>query len=332
MKTNPGMQNAAISINGVSKRFGQTNAVSDLTFDVPQGSLMGFLGPNGAGKSTTIRMIMSIIYPDAGQIEVLNESALSAKLRIGYLPEERGLYRKMKVVEFLTYIAKLKGMKARDLPSLIDHWLKRVELPDVANQRCETLSKGMQQKIQFLAAVMHEPDLLILDEPFSGLDPVSMVLLRDLITDFHEQGRTILFSTHVLHQAEQICDRIILINHGATLLEGTLDQINARFDPRTIEARPKNIHADLASIQDVRETNLSQNGSVEVHLNSQADPYDVLQRIVAEHPMHSIGLRRPSLEEIFVDQVRNDQGQEAAAHARAGFAQNEVGSIMEHTP
>ncbi len=324
------MHEAAISVNNVSKRFGRTQAVKDLTLAVPQGSLMGFLGPNGAGKSTTIRMIMSIIYPDTGQINVLGDSAMAAKFRIGYLPEERGLYRKMKVIEFLSYIAKLKGAPTRGLADRINQWLERIELPGVARKRCETLSKGMQQKIQFLAAVMHEPELLILDEPFSGLDPVNMVLLRDLITDFHQQGRTILFSTHVLHQAEQICDRIILINPGSTLLHGTLDEINTQFDPRTIEARPIDIRADLKSTAGVREVHPSQNGSFEIHLHDGADPHQVLQQLVAQHPMHAIGLRRPSLEEIFVELVRDDQGQEAAAQARAGFSQTDRGAILEH--
>ena len=324
------MTEAAISINGVSKRFGHTQAVKDLALSVPRGSLMGFLGPNGAGKSTTIRMIMSIIYPDAGSIEVLGGSALSAKLRIGYLPEERGVYRKMKVREFLTYIAKLKGARTHGLANHIDHWLKRVELPNVGRQRCETLSKGMQQKIQFLAAVIHEPDLLILDEPFSGLDPVNMVLLRDLIKEFHEQGHTILFSTHVLHQAEQIFDRIILINHGSTLLDGTLDEINARFDPRTIEARPKELNVDLTPIEGVQETHLMESGALEISLYPDADPHVVMQRMVSQHPMHSIGLRRPTLEEIFVQLVRDDEGQEAAAAARAGFSQAQDGLTVEH--
>ncbi|MCZ6543106.1 MAG: ATP-binding cassette domain-containing protein, partial [Planctomycetota bacterium] len=195
------MADSSITLRGVNKSFGSTHAVRQLDLDVPRGSLCGFLGPNGAGKTTTIRMIMSIIYPDSGSIEVLGGNALKSKDRIGYLPEERGLYRKMRVGEFLQYLTKLKGVRRRDLSTYIQRWLERIDLPDVYRKKCEELSKGMQQKLQFLATILHEPDLLILDEPFSGLDPVNMRLVRDLIREQHEAGRTIIFSTHVMHQA-----------------------------------------------------------------------------------------------------------------------------------
>ncbi len=208
------MTDASIELRGVSKSFGATRAVRDLDLVVPSGSLCGFLGPNGAGKTTTIRMIMSIIYPDSGSVEVLGGSALKSKDRIGYLPEERGVYRKMRVGEFLQYIATLKGVDRAGLATHIKTWLERVALPDVYRKRCEELSKGMQQKVQFLAAIMHDPELLIFDEPFSGLDPVNTELLNRLIREQHEQGKTVIFSTHILHQADLICDRIFLINHG----------------------------------------------------------------------------------------------------------------------
>ncbi|MCH8165556.1 MAG: ATP-binding cassette domain-containing protein, partial [Planctomycetes bacterium] len=163
------MADSSITLRGVNKSFGSTHAVRKLDLDVPRGSLCGFLGPNGAGKTTTIRMIMSIIYPDSGSIEVLGGNALKSKDRIGYLPEERGLYRKMRVGEFLQYLTKLKGVRRRDLSTYIQQWLERIDLPDVYRKKCEELSKGMQQKVQFLAAILHEPELLILDEPFSGL-------------------------------------------------------------------------------------------------------------------------------------------------------------------
>jgi ABC-2 type transport system ATP-binding protein len=184
---------AAIELKHISKSFGDTNAVQELDLHIPQGSMCGFLGPNGAGKSTTIRMIMSIIHADSGSIEVLGTNALESKDRIGYLPEERGVYRKMKVCKFIEYIANLKGMYGSSLRKIIPEWLERIELADVENKKCEELSKGMQQKVQFLAAIIHEPELIILDEPFSGLDPVNARVIGNVINELHKEGRTILF-------------------------------------------------------------------------------------------------------------------------------------------
>ncbi|MGH7536089.1 MAG: ABC transporter ATP-binding protein, partial [Gemmatimonadales bacterium] len=274
-------------------------AVRDLDLDVPRGSLCGFLGPNGAGKTTTIRMIMSIIYPDAGSVEVLGGSALRSKDRIGYLPEERGLYRKMRVGDFLVYLARLKGRDPANLRAHVQSCLDRVALPDVMGRKCEELSKGMQQKVQFLAAVLHDPELLILDEPFSGLDPVNAQLLQDLIHELHQQGRTIIFSTHVLHQAEQLCDRIFLINKGVKLLDATLDEIRKRYDPRTIVAEPLNGSA-----------------AIEVELEEGADPQSVMSGILARGAMRSVELRRLTLEEVFVRVVHRDAGADAAEAAR----------------
>ena len=195
---------AAVLLKGVTKTFGRTTAVDHLDLVVPRGALYGFIGPNGAGKTTTIRMIMSILFPDSGELSVLGHpSALDAKDRIGYLPEERGVYRKMRVGAFLTYMGRLKGVNEAELPARVRRGLERVGLADCERKRCEELSKGMQQKVQFLAAIIHEPDLLILDEPFSGLDPVSARSLRELILEEHRRGATILFSTHVMPHAEE---------------------------------------------------------------------------------------------------------------------------------
>ena len=224
----------AITLDQVTKRYGTLTAVDGIDLSIPRGSLCGFLGPNGAGKSTTIRMIMSIIYPDSGSISVMGGSALDRKDDIGYLPEERGLYRKMRVGEFLRYIARLKGMNGKDLNRRVEDWLERMELPGVQRKRCQELSKGMQQKIQFIASVINDPELVILDEPFSGLDPVNARLLGNTVRELHESGRTIIFSTHVLHQAEQICDRVIMINRGRMVLDGSIDEIRRKFDPRTV--------------------------------------------------------------------------------------------------
>jgi ABC-2 type transport system ATP-binding protein len=311
------MAEASIELSGVNKSFGDTRAVRDLDLVVPQGSLCGFLGPNGAGKTTTIRMIMSIIYPDAGQVRVLGGNALRSKDRIGYLPEERGLYRKMKVGEFLAYIAKLKGMHRPNLMAYVREWLDRVELADVDRKRCEELSKGMQQKVQFLAAIIHEPELLILDEPFSGLDPVNAELLNRIIREQHDLGRTVIFSTHILHQAEQICDRIFLINKGVKLLDASLDEIRRQFDPRTIVAEPLDGQADLNRIHGVHEArSMHDKGALELDLDEGADPHEVMRLVLEAHPMRSIELRRLSLDEVFVQLVLQDEGSDAADRAR----------------
>ena len=309
------MTDLSIVIRGVNKSFGATRAVRDLNLDVPRGSLCGFLGPNGAGKSTTIRMIMSIIYPDSGSIDVLGSSALANKDRIGYLPEERGLYRKMRVGEFLEYMARLKGMDGRGLSSRIMQWLERVELPDVHRKRCQELSKGMQQKIQVLAAIIHDPELIILDEPFSGLDPVNSELLKNLISELHQQGRTIIFSTHILHQAEQICDRFFLIHRGVKLLDATLPEIRARFDPRTILVEPLN-GLSLERIPGVVHAAAAENGRIELETADAVDPQMVMREIVTRGPIRSIELRRLSMEEVFVRMVRTDAGADAAAQAK----------------
>jgi ABC-2 type transport system ATP-binding protein len=305
---------STIVIRGVNKSFGRTHAVRDLNLEVPRGSLCGFLGPNGAGKSTTIRMIMSIIYPDAGSIQVLGGSALASKDRIGYLPEERGVYRKMRVGEFLEYMGKLKGVPRNDLTQRVGRWLERVGLLASQRRRCQELSKGMQQKIQFIASVIHDPDLLILDEPFSGLDPVNAQLMNQLMGEMHEQGRTIIFSTHVLHQAELLCDRIFLINHGVKLLDDSLANIWRRFDPRTIVAEPLDHELDLSAIPGVASVRKPDeaNGKRELLLQSGADPQGVMRSILTLHPMRSIELRRITLDEVFVQMVMRDEGVQAA--------------------
>ena len=315
------MSEASIALRGVSKSFGSTHAVRDLDLDVPRGSLCGFLGPNGAGKTTALRMIMSIIYPDSGSIEVLGGNALRSKDRIGYLPEERGLYRKMRVGEFLEYMARLKGVRRRDLASYIQERLTQLELPDVYHKKCEELSKGMQQKVQFLTAILHDPELLILDEPFTGLDPVNTELLNRLIRNLHDQGRTIIFSTHILHQAEQICDRIFLINHGVKLLDATLEEIRERFDPRTILAEPLEGRPDLNHVEGVREVRpVADSSALELEVEDGADPQRIMQAVLLAHPMRSIKLRQLSLSEVFVRLVTQDEGAAAAARAREELA------------
>lgn len=305
------MSESAISIRGVTKRFRDKVAVNNLNLEIPSGSLCGFLGPNGAGKTTTIRMIMSIFYPDQGDIRVLGKaSAIESKDRIGYLPEERGVYRKMKVGEFLTYIGRLKGMGGADLNRRIDDWLERIALADVRKKKCEELSKGMQQKVQFLAAIIHEPDLIILDEPFSGLDPVNARLMRSLIEEMHQGGRTIIFSTHVLHSAEQLCSRIFMINNGRKILDGSLDEIRSQFDPKTLVVEPLDgaegaaLKASLSALPGVHSvTSAGARGVCEVRLDDGADPSQLMRRILDSGPLRRVELRRATLEDVFVHLV-----------------------------
>ncbi|MCP3963045.1 MAG: ATP-binding cassette domain-containing protein [bacterium] len=305
----------AIVLEGITKTFGTKVAVRDLDLVVPRGSLYGFIGPNGAGKTTTIRMIMSILFPDSGRVEVLGHaSALEAKDRIGYLPEERGVYRKMKVGSFLRYMGHLKGA-ARGTD--VSRWLERVGLSDVEGKRCEELSKGMLQKIQFIASVIHEPDLLILDEPFSGLDPVNMRLLRELFLEQHERGATIIFSTHVMHQAEQLCDHIVMIHDGDKVLDDTLPAIRARHDPRLIFLEPvageSEVEGRLGALAGVEGVSRA-DGRYEVLLEEGSDPQTLLREIVGAVPPARIELHRPTLEDVFVGIVTASQQEGQAPH------------------
>ena len=294
---------AAIELRNVTKTFGQTTAVKDLNLSVPYGSLYGFIGPNGAGKTTTIRLIMSIFFPDSGEISVLgNTSALQARSRIGYLPEERGVYRKMRVGAFLSYIAGLKGVRDLNLDKTIRASLERVGLGGTERKRCEELSKGMLQKVQVLAAIIHKPDLLILDEPFSGLDPVSTRQLRDLVLEESRRGATILFSTHVMTQAEEICQHVIMIHRGRKVLDEALTAIRSRYDPRTIEFDPLDAHADVSAIANLPgvERVEPDDSGYKILLVDGTNPADAMRRIVETETPARLQLSRPRLEDIFI--------------------------------
>jgi len=301
----------AITLSGVTKTFGPKTAVRDLDLVVPTGALYGFIGPNGAGKTTTIRMIMSILFPDRGTIGVLGRpSALEAKDRIGYLPEERGVYKKMKVGAFLAYMERLKSTSGTSSRSHIRSWLERVGLAEVEHKKCEELSKGMQQKIQFIAAVIHEPELLILDEPFSGLDPVNMRLLRDLVLEQGRNGTTVIFSTHVMEQAEQICDHIVMIHDGRKVLDDSLTDIRRQFDPRTILFESMETGADVDPLRALPFVeNISRRGSLhEISLVPGTNPAEAIGRIAGTVPAARVELHRPTLEDIFVRIVAEDGG------------------------
>jgi ABC-2 type transport system ATP-binding protein len=311
---------AAIDLRAVTKTFGALTAVERLDLTIPRGALYGFIGPNGAGKTTTIRMIMSILLPDAGELRVLGlPSALEAKDRIGYLPEERGVYRKMKVAAYLSYIARLKGMPERGLRERVYAAIERIGLAGVENKRCEELSKGMSQKIQFLAAIIHEPDLVILDEPFSGLDPVSTRLLREQILVEHRRGATVLFSTHVMPQAEEICDHVVMIYRGQKVLDDPVSTILRPHDSRALKFEPLDPRADVGAVRALPgvEGCSAAEGGYEVALREGVDPARVMQSVIAAVPVARIELKRPSLEDVFVSLVH--QGDRAVV-ARGGLA------------
>ena len=299
-------QGAAIDLRSVTKTFGPLTAVERLDLTIPRGALYGFIGPNGAGKTTTIRMIMSILLPDSGELRVLGlSSALEAKDRIGYLPEERGVYRKMKVAAYLGYIARLKGVPERGLRERVYAAIERIGLAGVENKRCEELSKGMSQKIQFLAAIIHEPDLVILDEPFSGLDPVSTRLLREQILAEHRRGATVLFSTHVMPQAEEICDHVVMIHRGKKVLDDPVSTILRPHDSRALKFEPLDRRADVGVVRALPgvERCSPVEGGYEVALREGADPARVMQSVIAAVPVARIELKRPSLEDVFVSIV-----------------------------
>src|SRR6476620_662705 len=231
-------QNVTLSVRNVSKRFGDFSAVEDLSFDVRRGRVFGFLGPNGAGKTTTIRMIVGITVPDEGEITLFGQHMSSAMQdRIGYLPEERGLYKKLKIVDQLRYFAALKNVPAAEAERRIDFWLDRMKLSEWKRKKTTDLSKGMQQKIQFISTVLHDPDLLILDEPFSGLDPVNVEFMIDVLSEFRSQDKTIIFSTHLMETAERLCHDILLINKAKKVVTGSIREVKASYGKNLIALR-----------------------------------------------------------------------------------------------
>jgi len=249
------MSEPIVRLDRVTKRYGAFTAVDDLSFDVAKGEIYGFLGPNGAGKTSTLRMMLAIIAPSTGALSILgSSSAISVRRRIGYLPEERGLYRKMRAAESIAYFAQLRGLSRRSAKAKAHALLERFGLGDFARAKNETLSKGMAQKVQLLATIAHDPELLILDEPFSGLDPINQQTLEDLIRELRSEGRTIIFSTHVMQHAERLCDRFLILANGKKRFEGTLAQARASFSQR-LHIRtdaPQSVIAGLPSVADAR--------------------------------------------------------------------------------
>ncbi|MBU6412394.1 MAG: ATP-binding cassette domain-containing protein [Planctomycetes bacterium] len=318
----------AISIRNLNKSFGPKKAVRDISLSIREGSLCGLIGPNGAGKTTTIRMIMSIIFPDSGEVNVLGKaSAVESKDRIGYLPEERGTYRKWKVGVFLNYIGRLKGVDAAGLDQKVKQWLVKVGLQDVYKKKCEELSKGMQQKVQFIASVLHEPDLIILDEPFSGLDPVNRVLLRTLINEQHQKGRTIIFSTHAMYEAEQLCDHLLMIHDGQKVLDLSMQELYRKYDPKTLIVEPadageqERVLGSLRHLSGVDSARLT-GETIELKLHEGTDASSVIAAAASACRVRRMELKRASVEEIFIEIVKGSGGSgEELEELRASLAQ-----------
>ena len=293
-----------LRLHGVSKCFDGFTAVDDLSLSASPGRIFGLLGPNGAGKTTTIRMIVGITAPDSGRVETFGRPVSpESQNRIGYLPEERGLYRKMRVGEQLRFLAELKDVRGRAAQEAVDRWLAKLKLSEWKEKRTQELSKGMQQKVQFIAAVLHDPDLLILDEPFSGLDPVSAELLREMVLELKTAGKTIIFSTHQMEMAERTCDDICLINRSRKVLDGSIREVKSGFGRNAVALRARGGQDVLADARLVARVEASSD-EAEVLLAEGADPQELLSRLVASGAtVTKFELVEPSLHEIFIEMV-----------------------------
>lgn len=295
-----------LKIDRIRKEFDEKVAVDDLSLDLPQGVIFGIIGPNGAGKTTTIRMIMNIIAPDSGTIEFDGKPVdESFKDRVGYLPEERGLYKKFTVEEVLIYMAELKSQPVGKTKSLIDPWLDRMGLAEYKTNKVQDLSKGMQQKLQFISTILHDPDIIILDELFSGLDPINMELMKEVLLEMKRKGKTILFSTHVMEQAEKLCDNICMINRGKKVLDGTMAEVKAKFGKNAIQIEMEGDGSFVKHLPGVREVSES-NNYLELRLNENADPTAILREVAAKVSVKRFEIMEPSLYEIFIDVAKVD--------------------------
>jgi len=289
---------SAIELINVTKTFGDHRAVDDLSLSVPEGSVYGFIGPNGSGKTTTLRMIMNILFPDTGTINVFGEKLHSSSSdKIGYMPEERGLYKRMKVRELLVFMGNLKSKD--NIKAKVDEWLERLDLTKWASKKVETLSKGMSQKVQFIATVVSEPELVILDEPFTGLDPVNTDVIKDAILELQQRGTTVVFSTHDMSMAEKMCNFIFMIFSGKKVLDGTMAAIQDEYANDTIRIQTGNgagILKDLAGVEAINDFGQLQ----ELRMTQDADPQLILKAILERTAINKFDIVKPSLHDIFI--------------------------------
>ena len=303
LSASPARNSGTVELNAVRKAYGDFVAVDNISLSINPGSIYGLLGPNGAGKTSTLRMIIGIIVPDSGQVSVFGEPlTLAHKDRFGYLPEERGLYKKMKVMEHLIFLAQLKGLSATEALKRAGRWCERFELTAWTGKKVEELSKGMQQKVQFIGAVLHDPELIVMDEPFSGLDPASTVVLKDVLLELAKLGKTILLSTHGMDQAERLCHSICLVNHGRVVLEGDLAQIKASYGNCNVQIK---YDGDARFLQESRlvQSFNDYGNYVEVRLAPGADAQELLKLASAGARLSKFEVMEPSLEEIFIAAV-----------------------------
>lgn len=293
----------ALEIEHVSKRFGKYTAVDDLSLSIPEKTIFGFLGANGAGKTTTFRIILGLMDVSSGNVSWNGKPVdYSTSDNIGYLPEERGLYPKQKVKEQLIFLARLKGMSKQEAEKELGRWLERFKVPDYADKKVEELSKGNQQKIQFIASVLHKPSLLILDEPFSGLDPINVELLKQAVLDLKESGTTIVFSSHRMEHVEQLCENLCILNKGKTVLQGSLKEIKQSFGKKNLI-----IHADfdvsfLKEYPGVRKSSVTPEG-IQLQIEGEEVAGSILQEIVGRGFIRKFALEEPSLNDIFIEKV-----------------------------
>lgn len=300
------MPRNVVEIKNLVKRYDGFTAVDDLSFDVYEGNVFGLLGPNGAGKTTTIRIMMDIFKADSGGVEILSQPPEAVREHIGYLPEERGLYRNLKVQEVLVYLARLKGVAKDVAHQRATALLEKVDLGDWANRKVKDLSRGMQQKLQFVASLAHDPELIVMDEPFQGLDPVNVELIRSMIQELQERGKTIVLSTHQLNMVEALCDRIVLINRGRSVLYGELSEIKRRYAPHTVRVRTS---ADLEALPNL--VPVERRGpDYDFDLDADTTPQDLLRALVDHHiPIEVFEVASVPLEEIFITVVKEEHNE-----------------------
>lgn len=295
-----------LELENIRKAYDGKVAVENLSLSVPKGVLYGIIGPNGAGKTTTIRMVMNIIAPDSGKVLIDGKPAdVSFLDRVGYLPEERGLYKKMTLREIILYMAELKGCKPAAAKERVLPWLKRMSLESYIDKKVEELSKGMQQKLQFITTVLHEPDIIILDELFSGLDPLNVELIKGVLLEQKRAGKTILFSTHVMEQAEKLCDFICMISRGQKVLDGKISDVKAKFGKNAIQVEIEGDGSFIKSIPGVAAVS-DFNNYLELRLGENANPHIILGQIIENVPVRRFELVEPSLYDIFIDIAKID--------------------------
>ena len=296
-----------LELNNVHKAYGKFVAVDSLSFNIERGTMFGLLGPNGAGKTSTIRMMIGITMPDTGQVRMFGQPFERGLLkRVGYLPEERGLYPKMNVLEQLIFMGELHGLSAGQAKERAMYWGRRLEIIDAYAKKTQELSKGMQQKIQFIATLLHDPELIIMDEPFAGLDPGNSKLLQDVLLDLRNQGKTILFSTHRMDQVEKLCNNICLVNKGKVVLHGDLREIKSRYGRNTVQVAfdgsPNGDSDYLSQLPDVKSLECYE-GYIQLKLSQGADAQQLLQAVSQRSRLSRFEVMEPSLEDIFIEVV-----------------------------